>query len=353
MEISEGGYTFAVMTRVTIAILTWNSLEHLRQFLPILKANTRGPESRILIIDNASSDGTAEWLGNEHPDLEFTRLTENYGYAGGYARVLDSLSTEYAVLLNSDVEVQPGWLEPMIEFMDRNPAAGALSPAILSYHNRSEYEYAGAAGGWIDQFGFPFCRGRIFNRVEENQGQFNDPARVFWASGACLMVRMKTYREAGGLDPNFFAHMEEIDLCWRIQAIGKEIWYLPQSAVFHVGGGTLPNESPFKLYLNFRNNLLVLYKNLPRKIRSKTLFIRMLFDGIAALQYLAKGKPAYLGSVLKAHADYKKLRTGVYRNWAGPVMESTSGLTGFYRGSIVIDFFLLGRRRFRDLRIHK
>jgi GT2 family glycosyltransferase len=353
MEISAGEFTFAVMPKATVVILNWNSLDFLRKFLPAFQDFTPRDLADIVIIDNGSTDESLAWIRSEHPDIRTIELDRNHGYSGGYALGLEQVVSEYAVLINSDVEVTEGWIIGLLDFMDSHPKAGAVAPKILSHFNRNHFEYAGAAGGCLDAYGFPFCRGRIFNAIEEDHGQYDTPAKTFWASGACLLVRMEAYRKAGGLDPHFFAHMEEIDLCWRMQSAGFEIWYAPTSKVYHVGGGTLPNESPYKLYLNFRNNLLLLHKNLPQKSRSRVLFLRMILDGIAAIQYLVKFKPGNFSAVLKAHRDFKRM---VKLHYQGSSLESqNTGKTpdGLYRGSIVVDFFIKGVRTFDQIRNHR
>jgi len=341
------------MQKVSIVLLSWNSLKFLKQFLPGLISNTPGELAKIMVVDNGSTDGTVEWLVQEHPEIESMVFDHNLGYAGGYHRALKSIDTPYSILLNSDVEVIPGWISGLLDFMETHPRAGAVAPKILSYNDREHFEYAGAAGGCIDRFGFPFCRGRIFSSIEKDTDQFNLPEKVFWASGACLMVRMDCYRQAGEMDPLFFAHMEEIDLCWRIHALGFEVWYEPRTSVFHVGGGTLPNESPYKLFLNFRNNLLLLHKNLPRRSKKGILFARGLFDAAAALQYLVRGKVANFMAVVRAHREFRLVRNRHYSDYQGLIEDNPSRIAGFYNGSIVFGFFLRGVRRFADLRIQR
>ena len=353
VEISKNRDILKMKPLVSIAILSWNSLDFLKKFLPVLVDRTPNNLAHIIIIDNGSTDGTAVWVTAQYPDIHLMVLDHNYGYAGGYAIALEKISTRYIVLLNSDIEVSENWLDGMIQFMEEHPDAAALAPKILSYQNPRQFEYAGAAGGWIDRFGFPFCRGRIFNSIENDNGQYPTPEKIFWASGACMLVRTEAYQKAGGLDPEFFAHMEEIDLCWRMQANGGEIWYYPDSSVYHVGGGTLPNESPYKLSLNFRNNLLLLYKNLNGSRRRRILFSRQVFDGIAAIQYLLKGKPQNFKAVLKAHAEFTRIRKEKYRNFKARVNLEPFGFSGYYGRSIVIAFFLRGIRFFRDLRIQR
>jgi len=353
VEISKNRDNLKMKPLVTIAILNWNSLDFLKKFLPVLIDRTPIDLAHIVIIDNGSTDGTAGWVTADYPDIHLMVLDRNYGYAGGYAIALEKISTRYVVLLNSDIEVPEKWLDGMIQFMEDHPAASALAPKILSYQSPRQFEYAGAAGGWIDRFGFPFCRGRIFNSIEDDNGQYPTPEKIFWASGACMLVRTEAYRNAGGLDPEFFAHMEEIDLCWRLQANGGEIWYFPDTCVYHVGGGTLPNESPYKLFLNFRNNLILLHKNLHGSLRRRILFSRQVFDGIAAIQYLIKGKPRYFNAVLRAHSEFNKMRKDRYRNYKGTGIREPYTFSGYYHGSIVVAFFLKRIRLFRNLRIQR
>lgn len=353
MEISERGITFAGMNQVSVVILCWNSLTYLQRFLPSLIANTPAGTADIVIVDNGSTDGTAQWIHAEYPDIILKVFDWNYGYAGGYQLALNEIESRYVVLLNSDVEVTPGWIGQLVAFMDEHPDAGAVAPKIRSYAHRGYFEYAGAAGGWIDRYGYPFCRGRIFNSIEKDNGQFEEPSRVFWASGACMMVRTDAYHLSGGLDPLFFAHMEEIDLCWRMHSNGYEVWYNPDTVVFHVGGGALPNESPKKLYLNFRNNLLLLRKNLPSNLVTRILLTRKILDGVAAVQYLLKGKPSFFMAVLKGHRDFYRLWKKEYSQYTGPAHPAPSELAGWYNRSIVYAFFLAGKKRFDVLKHHR
>lgn len=341
------------MNQVSVIILCWNSRPYLQKFLPSLIACTPSEIADIIVVDNGSSDGTAEWLSTEYPEIILNVLDRNYGYAGGYKLAIDGIKSQYVVLLNSDVEVTPGWIGQLVSFMDQHPLAGAVAPKIRSHANRSFFEYAGAAGGWIDCYGYPFCRGRIFNSIEKDKGQYDQPARVFWASGACMMVRTDAYRISGGLDPLFFAHMEEIDLCWRMHSNGYQVWYNPDSLIFHVGGGTLPNESPKKLYLNFRNNLLLLRKNLPIHLQFRILLVRKILDGIAAMQYLLKGKPAFFMAVLNAHRDFHRLWKKEYGNYSGTAHPAPFQLDGWYNRSIVAAFYIQRKKRFDELTNHK
>ncbi|MFA6351411.1 MAG: glycosyltransferase family 2 protein [Bacteroidales bacterium] len=348
MEISAGGYTFNPMKPVSIVILNWNGLSFLKRFIPILESCTPKDLGEIVVADNGSKDDSLVWLEQEHPDIRLINLGKNHGYAGGYNLALEQIDSPFAVLLNSDVEVTPGWLEPLVNLME-NPEVGAAMPKIRSHANRQRFEYAGAAGGWIDRYGFPFCRGRVFNKIETDNRQYDDRSQIFWASGACMMVRIEAFRQAGAFDASFFAHMEEIDLCWRMHAMGYTIWVEPESIVYHVGGGTLPNESPRKIYLNFRNNLVLLRKNLPSHRKRRVLFSRMIFDGIAAIKFLLEGKPRFFAAIFKAHCDFYRQPV----NKSGPPDSAGANaphqFPGWYNRSIVLDFFILGKRQFTDL----
>jgi GT2 family glycosyltransferase len=338
------------MNKVSVIVLCWNNLHFLRQFLPTLLTHTPSDIADILIVDNGSTDGTRDWLAEHHPLVSYRELGENFGYAGGYKLVMKEITTTYTVLLNSDVEVTGGWIERLVAFMDEHPKAGAAAPKIISFSDRKSFEYAGAAGGWIDRYGYPFCRGRIFSSIEADSGQYDQAARIFWASGACMMLRTEAYRLSGELDEHFFAHMEEIDLCWRMHNHGYEVWFVPESSVFHVGGGALPNESPRKLYLNFRNNLLLLRKNLPGKLRRRIMVTRKVLDGVAAIQYLFRGKPSFFMAVLKGHLDFYRLWSKEYRDYPIPVDAVPAQIEGWYNRSIVAAFFIRGIRRFSQLR---
>ena len=299
--------------KVAVTILNWNGKGFLEKFLPSLFNSLQQSkfEADLIIADNASTDGSIESFST-NPRIKWIQLDRNYGFTGGYNRAFEKLDGyKYYVLINSDIEVTDGWLETLIDFMEGHPQASACQPKILSYANRNQFEYAGAAGGFIDKWGFPLCRGRILSCVEEDNGQYDNPQRCFWASGACMVVRSDTYHTLGGLEEEFFAHMEEIDFCWRAAHAGGQIWCVPQSKVYHVGGGTLPNNSPRKLYLNYRNNLLMLWKNLPEKGKNTKIFLRKCIDGLSAVCYIFQGKFSYFKSVVKAHRDYRKLKAKV------------------------------------------
>ncbi|MDR1436937.1 MAG: glycosyltransferase family 2 protein [Candidatus Symbiothrix sp.] len=289
-----------------IVILNWNGKSLLEQFLPALIACTDPDMADIIVADNASTDRSLEFLEEHYPAVRRIALDKNYGFAAGYNKALFPMKYEYTVLLNSDVQVTPGWLRSAVEYLDKNPEVAAIQPKILSFHNQTHFEYAGAAGGFLDVYGYPFCRGRIFNDTEPDTGQYDAPMDVFWGSGACLIIRLETFRQAGGFDPRFFAHQEEIDLCWRLKSKGERIVCLPASVVFHVGGATLKMETPRKTFLNFRNSLLMLYKNLPKKYYAKVMLCRFFLDYLAALHFLFKGLPANASAVRKARLDFHR-----------------------------------------------
>ncbi len=341
------------MSSVAIVILNWNGVSFLERFIPILYNNTPQEIGEIIIADNGSTDGSLEWLKSNYSQLRVIQLDKNYGFTGGYNRALAQIEAKYFILLNSDIRVPleingSNWLTPLYNFMEQNPNAGICQPKILSERNPSQFEYAGAAGGFIDKYGFPFCRGRILSCLEEDHGQYNTSQQVFWASGACMMVRSSIWQELNGLDDLFFAHMEEIDFCWRAQLKGYQVWCVPQSYVYHVGGGTLPNDSPRKLFLNFRNNLLMLHKNLPVGFAKKwAIFRRMCIDGAAAAGFLLQGKFSFFMVVINAHKEFSSMRKK-YPSTTVPTPTAPKP-KGVYNGGIVLGFFL-GRRKFASLK---
>ena len=329
--------------RVAVVILNWNGKSFLEKFLPSVISNSVG--ATIYVADNASSDGSLDYLKENYPTVKLIDNGENLGFAGGYNKALEKLEEEFFVLLNSDVEVTPNWLEPIIQLFDSDSNIVACQPKILSYHDKSSFEYAGAAGGFIDKFGYPFCRGRIFDSLENDNGQYDSVEEIFWATGACLFIRSKVYKELGGLDADFFAHMEEIDLCWRIKRAGYSIKVQPASVVYHVGGGTLSKSNPFKTFLNFRNGLELLAKNLPKNELLPKLFIRMVLDGMAAFKFLISGKGKDFLAVIHAHFDfYRRLRKTLGKRTGNYIP-----VKGQYSGNIVLDYFLKGRKKFSDL----
>lgn len=296
------------MSKTAIVILNWNGSALLKKFLPSVLAAMDAGEAEVYVADNASTDDSCQMLAQDFPDVHLIKLAQNWGFAEGYNKALAQVEAEYVVLLNSDVEVTKGWLKPLTGCLDRHPEVAACQPKIRSYHAREFFEYAGASGGFIDYYGYPFCRGRIFSSLETDEGQYDTEMPVFWATGAALCIRLDEYRKAGGLDGRFFAHMEEIDLCWRLRSRGKKILCVPASVVYHVGGGTLKKENPRKTYLNFRNNLLMLYKNLPDGELQKVMRGRFWLDLLALLMFMLKGDFPNAKAVIKARRDFGRMK---------------------------------------------
>ncbi len=327
-----------------VVILNWNGRHHLERFLPSVVATTpAGVE--VVVADNGSDDGSLEFLAADYPSVGVVALDRNYGFAEGYNRALEHLDADYFILLNSDVEAVPGWCEPLVGLLDGDPRIAVAQPKILSYKDRTKFEYAGAAGGFMDCMGYPFCRGRILSTVETDTGQYDDVRDVFWASGACMIVRADVYRALGGLDARFFAHMEEIDFCWRAQLSGYRIAVQPAAVVLHLGGGTLSEGSERKIYFNFRNSLAMLFKNLPRGRGRAVVALRMALDGCSALVYLVQGKKHFYRAVIAAHRDFRSwlpaLRGDRDRIQSAKVGKSRE----IYRGLILLRY-LLGHRTF-------
>ena len=299
--------------KVAVVILNWNGEQMLRQFLPSVVEHSVLPETLgeavVYVADNGSTDDSLVLLAKEFPMVSTIVFDENYGFADGYNKAFEQIDAEYAVLLNSDVEVTAGWLIPLVEYMDAHPQVGACQPKLMAYHRKDEFEYAGAMGGYLDRYGYPYCRGRIFDTIEKDLGQYDADVPLLWATGACLVVRLPIYKEVGGLDGRFFAHMEEIDLCWRLRLRGHEVRSVASSVVYHVGGATLNAGHPRKTFLNFRNNLLMLYKNLPEGELCKVLFVRALLDYVAAAMFLLKGEWGNVKAVFRARKEYRKLKT--------------------------------------------
>ncbi|MEO5683041.1 MAG: glycosyltransferase family 2 protein [Chitinophagaceae bacterium] len=336
---------------VAIVILNWNGRHYLQQFLPSVAASTYA-QVQVIVADNASSDDSVTFLQEHYPAVRIILLPRNFGFAKGYNEALKQVKADYYVLLNSDVEVQPGWIEPVIALMESDPVIGACQPKILMERNRSLFEYAGAAGGWIDSLGYPFARGRVFDHCETDLGQYDDESTVFWASGAAMFVRSSVYHACGGLDEYFFAHMEEIDLCWRMQLGGYRIMSCPKAVVYHVGGGTLPKGNAQKVYLNFRNNLIMLFKNLPVAQLLWKLPLRLALDGLTGWKSLFSGDGAYFIAVFRAHVGFVAwLLTKGTRT-----VKTATGITplnGWLNRSIVWAYFIQGKRKFSEIVYHK
>lgn len=326
---------------INIVILNYNTRNLLQQCLPTVIRNSQYPGASITVVDNASTDDSASWMRNHYPEIRFIQLTENTGYAGGYNEALKQCNEDYFVLLNSDAEPDEQWLGPLLQLAAQHPDLGAAQPHLIDYYKRNQFEYAGAAGGFIDKFGYPFCRGRIFGHVEFNQNQYNKPMPIFWASGAALFIKREAWEKAGGLDLAFFAHMEEIDLCWRLQLMGYSVWSCPESKVFHIGGATLSNQSPRKTFLNFRNNLLMLHKNLHPSDRNARIFSRKLFDGLAGVFFLLQGKWSHIPQIVKAHREFDHIKDQFP---ATPNPLPLPQLTGTLNDSIVLGYFLKSKK---------
>lgn len=337
------------MKQTAVVILNYNGAGMLRRFLPSVIEYS--PEASIYVADNGSNDESCDVVRNEFPAVKLMVLDHNYGFAEGYNRALAQVDEEYAVLLNSDVEVTRGWLSPMTQFLDSNPEVAACQPKLLSFKQKDFFEYAGAAGGFIDKWGYTFCRGRIFNTVERDSGQYDDTTDVFWATGAALMIRNEVYKNNGGLDGRFFAHMEEIDLCWRLRSRGYRIACVPQSHVYHVGGATLKKENPQKTYLNFRNNLLMIYKNAPDCQLKKIMLFRKVFDNVAALKFLASGDYAAFKAVRKARRDFKAMRSGYDKARAENMkLAVTTRIPEVLKSSILYKYYLGFKHTYSSLK---
>lgn len=334
--------------KVAVVILNWNGLKYLRQYLPSVLSSV-WPNLEIIIGDNASTDGSVDFIKNEYPSVKVIQNDQNYGFTGGYNKVLSQVDADYYVLLNSDVEVSPGWIAPVISLMESDPLIAAAAPKIISFNDKDTFEHAGAAGGFIDKYGYPFCRGRMFYEIEKDKGQYRQSGEVFWATGAAMFVKKSYWDEAGGFDDRFFAHMEEIDLCWRLKNMGYKVMYCAESEVFHLGGGTLNAENPFKTYLNFRNNLLLLQNNLPFWRALLTITARFGMDLLALLRFLGEGKRKDAWAVSRAHQNFVlQLFRPDKRNPKLKVPKHYP-LTGIYNGSLVWDFFVKKKMHFTDL----
>ncbi len=333
--------------KVAVIILNWNGASLLRRYLPSVVENTNPEIADVIVADNGSSDESLTLLNVQFPKVKTVLMKENYGFAEGYNRAVKATGYKYTILLNSDVRVPKGWVEPLLDYMEAHPEVGACQPKLLKDYEGEQplFEYAGAAGGFLDCHGYPYCRGRIFDSVEPDNGQYDggEPIDIFWATGAALMVRSEVYLQAGGLDSHFFAHMEEIDLCWRIHLLGYKIKAVMSSRAYHLGGGSLPASNPRKTYLNFRNNLFLLYKNLPLKEGKRLLFVRRLYDTLSFFLFVATFKWGSAKAVIHAHNDFRTMR----HRYDGiqPEVNLLTTMPGTDR-NIVIDYFLLGKRKF-------
>lgn len=319
--------------KIAVVILNWNGKKLLEAFLPSVLQHS--PEASVYVADNASTDDSVAFVQAHFPSITVIQNHGNLGFAGGYNEALQKVDADIYALVNSDIEVTPNWLQPVIEKFQNDPKTAIIQPKILDYKNKEYFEYAGAAGGFIDQYGYPFCRGRIFETIEKDTHQYDDETEIFWASGACFFIRKEVFQELHGFDADFFAHQEEIDLCWRAFNLGHQIKYTSKSIVYHVGGATLQQGNPRKTFLNFRNSLLMLVKNLPKSSLFQILFIRLVLDGVAGIQFLLKGKPSHTLAILKAHFSFYSLFSKNYKK------RSSQQLPNYYiTKSIIYRYFI-------------
>ena len=337
--------------KIAVVILNWNGEKLFEKFLPSVIKNAQN--AKIIVADNCSTDNSINFLNQKFPEITTIKLEKNYGFAEGYNRALQQIEADYFVILNSDVEVTPGWLEKSIQILQKNVEIAAIQPKILSFEKPHLFEYAGAAGGFIDKFGYPFCRGRILNVTEPDLGQFDNSTEIFWASGACMFIKADAFKKAGGFDRDFWAHMEEIDLCWRLKSMGYQIWYQPESVVFHLGGGTLSYGNPQKIFLNFRNNLFLLFKNLPKKHFATILLARLILDGIAALKFLAGFQTNAFAAVCKAHFHFY-LNLPKLRKKRKKILEKkpVNNHAQIFQKSIMWQFFIRKKQKFSTLQFN-
>jgi GT2 family glycosyltransferase len=335
------------LAKVSVVIINFNGRLYLERFLPSVLASTYS-NMELIIADNASTDDSLAFLQSAYPSVRIIKLKRNHGYAGGYNEALKEVKSDYYVLLNSDVEVRPGWIEPVIELMEKDPSIGACQPKILSYNQKDHFEYAGGAGGWLDCLGYPFARGRIFDICEVDSGQYDDTQKIFWASGAALFVRAELFHEAKGLDTYFFAHMEEIDFCWRLQLLGYGIYACPASEVYHIGGGTLPKGNERKVFLNFRNNMIMMAKNLPRRQSFWKIPLRVIMDFISATKSLFAGQFVYFLAVGEAHLAFLKWLLFKQGKSIFPIRRKAR-ISGWYLHSVAWKHFVEGKETFDEI----
>lgn len=332
---------------VAVVILNWNGKKFLEQFIPFVLSSVYA-NKRVIVADNASTDDSVSFLKNHFPQVEIIQNISNEGFAKGYNTALKQVEADYYVLLNSDVEVTPNWIQPVIDLMENERMIAACQPKLLAYHDRQHFEYAGACGGWIDNFGYPFSRGRVFDICETDHGQYDDAEPCFWASGAAMFVRSDIFHELGGLDEYFFAHQEEIDFCWRIHLAGYKVFVQPASVVYHVGGGTLPKGNSRKAFLNFRNNLIMLYKNLPFALAIWKIPFRIMLDATAAWKHLIGGDSGFFMAIANAHLHFLQwLFVGKHQKVV--VKSKGSNIAGWYHGCIVWDHFVKKKQRFSEI----
>ncbi|MCY1720920.1 glycosyltransferase family 2 protein [Prolixibacteraceae bacterium Z1-6] len=336
--------------KVAIVILNWNGVKLFPDFLPSILEHSQGENIEIIIADNGSTDHSLDYLKTNYPTVTLMDLETNYGFAKGYNVALQQIDADYFVLLNSDVKVEKGWIEPCIKQFEKDQKIAAVQPKVLSYNEPEYFEYAGAAGGFIDKYGYPFCRGRILDKVEKDEKQYNTSSEIFWATGACMFVRADVFKNSGGLDADFWAHMEEIDLCWRLKNRGYKIVYEPQSTIYHLGGGSLEYGNPKKVYLNFRNNLFMLYKNLPKKKFTRRLLSRMILDGAAAAKFLLGFEFNAFWAVTRAHASfYKNFSLLLTKRKALQKQVIVNDHEQMFQESIMWKFFIQKKYNFADL----
>jgi len=338
-------------SKIAVVILNWNGEKLLSKFIPSVIENSIADNLDIIVADNASTDDSIALLKRDFPSVRLIALDKNYGFADGYNKALSQIKADYFILLNSDVEVSKNWIEPCIKQFEADDKIAAIQPKILSYNEPETYEYAGASGGFIDKFGYPFCRGRILNRMEKDVGQYNTSTQIFWASGACMFIKVDLFKKAGGFDGDFWAHMEEIDLCWRLKSMGYKIVYEPNSVVYHLGGGTLSYGNPKKVYLNFRNDLWMLFKNLPKDEFKRKFLIRMILDGIAAIKFIFGFHFRSFWAVLKAHlALYKNLHQLFKKRREVQKNVVVNHHPEIYSKSIMWKFFIQNKTKFSELK---
>ncbi|MCD4681159.1 MAG: glycosyltransferase family 2 protein [Bacteroidales bacterium] len=335
--------------KVAVVILNWNGRSFLEDFLPGVIEHSSG-DAEIIIADNNSTDDSVDYLQSKFPDIRVIQNKENGGFAKGYNDALKLVEAEYYILLNSDIEVTAGWIQPIIKLMDSDKSIAACQPKILAYNDKSKFEYAGAAGGFIDKYGYPFCKGRLFQSLENDNGQYDEISEIFWASGACFFVRAELFHKFDGLDEDFFAHMEEIDFCWRLKQQGYKIMVCPQSKVYHIGGGTLPKKSSRKTHLNIRNNLIMLYKNLPSDRLFIVFFARFFLDGVAAIKFLLSSGYKDFFAVTRAHIHFY---ISIPRHRKKRIAIQPKKVINIYNGNIVYDYYLKGKKTFSSLKKDK